>query len=136
MDDKNAIRKIIEWRDARNLQSLGFDHTLQVSFIIEELLESTGRYTSSSARKKAFKMAKEITEGSSPTDEQITDAFADIVVYAIGAVAAVGYDPEKVMEEVQKELDSRKGKVINGKFEKDENTPFYKANFTNCKSSQ
>jgi predicted HAD superfamily Cof-like phosphohydrolase len=125
--------RVVEWNKERNLLALGFNHHKEVSFIVEELLESTGEHDSLSAREQAEKMAKEIVGDSHATPEQQIDAFADIIVFATGAIAKAGYDPAHVMEEVYKEINSRKGEMVDGKFVKDPNAVQYKADFTNCK---
>jgi len=50
----------------------------------------------------------------------------------------LGYDPEKVLQEVAEEINSRVGSIIDGKFEKllpgeEGYVKPYKADFTNCK---
>ena len=41
------------------------------------------------------------------TEEERIDAMADIIVFAYGEIAKYGYDGDKVMNEVIKEIDSR-----------------------------
>jgi predicted HAD superfamily Cof-like phosphohydrolase len=113
--------------------ALGFNHTKETSFIVEELLESTGGYTSETARTRANEIAENIVGQNSATKEQIIDAFADIIVFATGAIAKNGYDPSKVMDEVYKEINSRTGTLVDGKFAKDPNAVPYKADFSICK---
>jgi len=43
------------------------------------------------------------------TEEERIDAMADIIVFAYGEIAKYGYDGDKVMDEVIKEIDSRVG---------------------------
>jgi predicted HAD superfamily Cof-like phosphohydrolase len=128
--------RVLEWNKERNLLALGFDHHKEVSFVVEELLESTGRHDSVSAREEAEKIAATIVEGAHATPEQQVDAFADIIVFATGAIAKAGYDPSKVMEEVYKEIHSRTGKLVDGKFVKDADVVPYKADFSTCKLSE
>ncbi|MDD3693986.1 MAG: hypothetical protein PHC89_01165 [Candidatus Pacebacteria bacterium] len=130
MDD--ILTKIKKWNKERLLHKVPFDHTREASFIIEELLESTGTYDSVTARTLAENYAKEIISTSAESKEAILDSFADIVVFAVGTMVKLGYDPAKVMEEVFKEIDSRKGTVINGKFVKDPNAKRYTADFSQC----
>lgn len=127
------FQKIVAWNTERNLLSLGFNHTKEVSFIVEELLESTGSYNSETAREKANTIAGEVVGHHVATPEHIVDAFADIIVFATGAIAKNGYDPSKVMEEVYKEINSRTGTLIEGKFVKDIDAVPYKADFSKCK---
>ena len=126
------FEKIRRWNEERGLPSLPFDHKKQVSFIIEELLESTGNFDSISAREKAEDIASEITKDANANPETVIDAFGDIIVFAVGVMVNLGYDPDKVMDEVFKEIDSRKGTIIDGKFVKDPNAERYYADFTDC----
>jgi len=97
-------------------------------------MESTGKEDSLSAREMAEKRAEEILGGSENNNkEEIVDAFADIIVFATGSIVKLGYDPEKVMDEVLKEIESRTGKMIDGKFVKDLNVEMYKAKLEKCK---
>jgi predicted HAD superfamily Cof-like phosphohydrolase len=112
----------------------GFNHKVEMAHIIEELMESTGKEDSLSARELAEKKADVILAGSKNTNkEEIVDAFADIIVFATGSIAKLGYNPEKVMDEVLKEIESRTGKMIDGKFVKDPNPEMYKADFSKAK---
>lgn len=126
------FKKIVDWNHERGLIERGFDHTKEASFIIEELLESTGEYDSETARDKALGYAKEIVGETNPEPEKIIDAMADIIVFATGAIAKNGYDPAKVMDEVYKEINSRTGSMIEGKFVKDTTATVYKADFSKC----
>ncbi len=127
------FEKLVEWNKNRNLLALGFDHVKESSFILEELLESTGNYNSESARERALQYAKEIVGESEPNDEAVLDAWSDMIVFATGAIAKLGYDPSKVMDEVYKEINSRTGQLIEGKFVKDKDVIPYKADFSGCK---
>jgi len=127
------FERIVNWNEERGLIEPGYDYLKETSFIIEELLESTGKYDSWIARDKALAYAKEIIENSEPSDENVLDAWSDIIIFAIGAIAKKGYNPEKVLEEVYKEIDSRTGKRINGKFVRDKDALIYQANFDSCK---
>ncbi len=129
----SIFQKIIQWNKERGLLDKPFNHQREVSFIVEELLESTGNHDSITAREKAEEIATEIVSPDYFDEEKVIDAFADIIVYATGVIAKLGYDPDKVMEEVYKEIDSRKGKLINGKFVKDPDAPRYHADFSHCK---
>ena len=67
------------------------------------------------------------------------DAMADIIVFAYGEIAKYGYDGDKVMDEVIKEISSRVGAYNpdTKKWQKDKSPEaqanWYSANFTNCK---
>lgn len=69
-------------------------------------------------------------------EEEYLDALADIVVLAIGAMLKLGYKPNCVMNEVVREINSRRGSInpTTGKWMKDENQDdVYKANFKKCR---
>ncbi len=60
--------------------------------------------------KEAAHITEELTELLiSNTKEDDIDAFADIIVFVTGAIYKAGYDPNKVMNEVLKHIESRKG---------------------------
>lgn len=130
--ERDMFKKIVDWNNERGLIERGFNHTKEASFIIEELLESTGHFDSVSAREKALKYAEEMIYETSVEPEKIVDAFADIIVFAVGAIAKNGYDPSKVMDEVYKEISSRTGELIDGKFVKNPNAKVYEADIKSC----
>ena len=127
------FKKIRAWNEERGLPDLPFDHQKQVSFIVEELLESTGNYDSLSARDKAIEMAGDITQDAQHDPEAVVDAFGDIIVFSVGVLLNLGYDPDKTMEEIYKEINSRTGTIVDGKFVKDPNAERYYADFSTCK---
>ena len=129
--EKSILGKIVDWNKERKLNEQPFKLKEEISFIIEELLESTGEYKSIDARSKALELVKTFKDNDN--DEEIIDAFGDIIVFATGTILKLGYDPDKVMEEIFKEIDSRKGKIIDGKFVKDPLIMPYKADFKKCK---
>jgi len=128
----DMFQKIVEWNRERGILKLDFNHVKETSFIVEELLESTGHYDSVTARDKATELAQEIVGTPDASPEQVVDAWADIIVFATGAMAKLGYDPSKVMEEVYKEINSRTGEMVDGKFIKNPDAVLYQADFTDC----
>ena len=129
----SIFKSIINYNTVRGLLDRGFNHQKELSFIIEELLESTGNYTSEAAQDKSKEMSEDMLKESNPTPETIVDAWGDIIVYAVGGITKLGYDPEKVLAEINKEISSRTGKIIDGKFVKDLDAVTYKADFGDCK---
>jgi hypothetical protein len=129
----DIFEKIVEWNRERGLLDKGFDQSKETSFIIEELLEATGNYNSIDARERAQKYANEITAGARPNNHDVIDALFDIIIFASGAMAKLDYDPSKVMNEGFKEINSRTGSLIDGKFVKDLEAKKYKADFSHCK---
>ena len=132
----DMFEKIVDWNEERGLIKQGFNHEKEISFIIEELLESTGNYNSESAQVRAQNYAQEIMFGAEHNKDNIIDAMGDIIVFATGAIAKNGYNPSLVMEEIYKEINSRKGLLVSGKFVKNSNAERYYANFSHCKNNQ
>ena len=109
--------RIKEWSDERLITQQEPDRNGFLAMIVEELGE--------------FLEAK--------TVEGRIDAMADIIVFAYGEIAKYGYDGDKVMDEVIKEISSRTGAYdpATKKWQKDRSPEaqanWYSANFTNCK---
>lgn len=65
------------------------------------------------------------------------DALGDGIVFRVEAIEQLGFNAKIVMDEIQKEINSRDGEIINGKFEKytDEASmsKWYKADFHKAK---
>lgn len=129
----DILSRIVKWNEERGLIQRGFNHEKEASFIIEELLESTGKFNSIDAQEEAKKYSSLIIDETPEDKEKIIDAWADIIVFATGAIAKLGYDPKEVMEEVYKEINSRTGKLVDGKFVKDADAKIYTAEFSKCK---
>lgn len=127
-----AIGEIVRFQTDRNLDKNEYDSVNEHGNIVEELLESIGldvpkdnrprlkdRWNEFCADVMVEGIAKDVTAFADlPKSEQV-DAYADICVFAIGAMLKLGYDPEKALIEVGKEINSRVGRIVDGKFEKD-----------------
>ena len=124
----SIFKKIIQWNSERGLLDKEYNHSNEISFILEEVLESYGLDVD---RKILVNSMVDIIEDNSSKLEKVA-AFADIIVFAIGSIAKLGYDPELFMEEVFKEINSRTGKLIDGKFVKDKDAVTYKADIDSC----
>ena len=57
----------------------------------------------------------------------------NVIYYSILVIRQLKYNPNKVLDEIYKEIDSRKGEIIDGKFVKFKDQITYKADFTKCK---
>ena len=89
-------------------------------------------------------LAKKIFDSSifvkwyNPSKEQVIDAAADIIVFATGLIWKMWYNPDIVMDEVLKEIESRKWKIIDWKFVKDKSEDavknWYKADFSKAEN--
>jgi hypothetical protein len=153
-------QRIVDWNSERGLikTPAECDVANNVAFIIEECIEALTKMESVEARKSASVIAdvirtgnieklaniaqeEKLNEGDSEIEdldpEQVVDAAGDTVVFSIGLIRKMGYNPELAMQEVLKEIESRKGSIIGGKFTKDKSPEaqalWYKANFKNAK---
>lgn len=114
---KTNFQRIKEWSDERLITFQEPDRNGFVAMITEELGEF---------------IAADSVEGR-------IDAMADIIVFAYGEMAKYGYDGDKVMDEVIKEISSRTGAYDpeTKKWQKDKSeaakAKWYTANFTTCK---
>jgi len=102
--------RLKEWREKKGLDLINYDKLIQAGNIAEELSELL----------------------LTPDKEKEIDAFADLIVYSINAIEMAGYNAESVLSEVIQEIECRDGKIINGKFYK-ENVYTYKAKIGECK---
>jgi predicted HAD superfamily Cof-like phosphohydrolase len=66
------------------------------------------------------------------TIEDQLDALADVIVFAVGAMVKLKANPNCVMDETLKEIESRTGEIIDGKFVKDLTGTEYTANYKLC----
>lgn len=113
-------KRIKEWSDERLITQQEPDRNGFVSMIVEELGE--------------FLEAKD--------NHGRVDAMADIIVFAYGEIAKYGYDGDKVMNEVIKEINSRSGAYdpTTKKWQKDKSPEaqlkWYTADFTDCKINE
>lgn len=111
------FQRIKEWSDERLITIQEPDKNGFVAMIVEEL----GEFIESS------------------DIEGRIDAMADIIVFAYGEIAKYGYDGDKVMDEVIKEISSRTGAYSpeTKKWQKDKSpeaqAKWYTANFNLCK---
>jgi hypothetical protein len=111
------FERIKQWSDERLITKQTPDRNGFVCMIVEELGE--------------FIEAKE--------ERDRIDAMADIVVFALGEMAKYGYNGDKVMDEVIKEINSRTGAYNpeTKKWQKDTSpearAKWYSANYDDCK---
>ena len=109
--------RIKQWSDERLITQQEPDRNGFISMIIEECGEFLA----------------------SDTTEDRIDAMADMIVFCYGEIAKYGYDGDKVMDEVIKEISSRTGSYSpeTKKWQKDKSpeaqAKWYSANFNNCK---
>jgi len=141
----SAVTEIKRFGLDRNIDGMVVDRMAYAKNIVEELLELFGHDIPKESRVKLDKVVYMMFctapidapyEKSVPVHDQI-DALADNAVFSMTEMLKYGYDPEKVLLEVAKEINSREGMIINGKFEKyvDEISvaKWHRADFHNCK---
>ena len=144
----SALSEIVRFQTDRDLNKKEFTIVNENSSIAEELLEAHGFDIDKKDRpllKKSWQRfvinvkedgistrVKDFTVG------MVVDAYCDVIVFAVGAIMKLGYDPEKALLEAGKEINSREGSMIDGKWTKDVNqnpSTLYKADYDKCKSS-
>lgn len=133
-------QRIVQWNSERGLIKTPEDVNIEIeiSFIIEELIEMVSPLQSEECREIAKGLAANIMSYANlPLDaSNVVDAAGDIKVFATGLIRKMGYDPDAAMEEVLKEIESRKGSIQDGKFVKDKSPEaqanWYKADFNNA----
>lgn len=125
------MKELIRFQTDRGLDKKSFELLNESANILEELLEATGLDVPK-ANRPALKNELSLFVNTlvqrgiavSPDNPVISnsdrvDAFADIITFATGAILKLGYDPIKVVAECGKEINSRAGSMVDGKFEKD-----------------
>ena len=143
----NAIQEVKKFQRDRLLHKQEFNYDNEAVNILEELFESYGYDVPKEERQflmlewHSF-MNRQIEAGTIIKRENhhthdIIDAYADIMVFSIGAIMKLGYNPECVLEQVSAEINSRSGEIVNGKFQKDlsdeAKAKRYKADFNKCR---
>jgi len=135
-----AISEIVRYQTDRKLDRNKYDAINEHGNIVEELLESVGldvpKENRPKLKEKWVVFVDETLEENiarAGEDDNI-DAYCDVIVFAIGAIMKLGYDPEKALLEAGKEINSREGVMVDGKFEKDlsdsAKAKWYKANYS------
>lgn len=111
----SLLKRIVQWNKDRKIPHV-FDHEAEYGMLQEELDEFDDA---------AFN--QDIIG--------IVDSLADLIVVATGSIWKLGYDPDEVMEETLKEIESRGGAINTktGKWEKQLSGNEYKADYGSCK---
>ncbi len=124
------MKELIRFQTDRGLDKKPFELENEVASIFEELLEAGGLDVPKANRqalKAELKMftASLIQKSIAVIDQDVqntssqVDAFADIITFATGAILKLGYNPLTTIDECGKEVNSRVGEMVDGKFEKD-----------------
>jgi len=122
------MENLIRFQTDRDLHKKSFVLENEVANIFEELLEAGGLDVPKDNRPELKAeleifiqslIAKSIaTEALFGAHDQV-DAFADIITFATGAILKLGHNPLIAIAECGKEVNSRVGVMVDGKFEKD-----------------
>jgi hypothetical protein len=143
----NENKRLEKWNKERGLDKLGFDKLNAITLLLEEEFELFGyklpKENRESLKKEFLDFLERLKERQiilpmEDKDEHYEiDALADIVVIAKGEIVKKGYDIDMVMDETLKEIESRTGKIENGKFIKDTSEEaikkWYKADYAKAK---
>lgn len=148
---KNVLDEMIRFQKERELDKKPFDIKVASLNILEELLEAHGvndccKETKNERKEALYRALESLVNEvklftpekySHPTDDEIVDAFCDISEFAIGEPLKLGYDVELSLTEMAREINSREGEIINGKFEKyktpEAKAKWYKADYSKAK---
>jgi len=143
------IKSIERFARERDIDKLSPNDDAFAANIIEEVLEHRGYVITPEMRTtlkdkfNSFVVSLEeeniITFSTAKGIEGKVDAMADIVVFSITEMMKFDYKPTCVLREVSKEINSRKGKIVDGKFEKfkpgqDGYVEPYKADYRRCEA--
>lgn len=146
------MKELIRFQTDRGLDKKEFIAINENANIFEELLESVGLGVPKEARPDlkaelskfiSHLVEEDIAEAPKAeyiiTTEDRVDAFCDVITFSTGALLKLGYDPEKAIAECGKEINSRVGSMVDGKFEKDlsdeAKANWYKADYSKAKLS-
>lgn len=146
------MKSLIKFQTDRGLDKKEFNPINEASNIIEEILESIGLDVPKENRPRLKNLVTEFLkacQGSGiakknysleePIEYIPVDAYCDIITFATGALLKLGYNPEKAITECGKEINSRVGSMVDGKFEKDlsdeAKANWYKADYSKAKLS-
>lgn len=151
-NELRGVDSIKHFITKNKLDKIGFNPITYATNIIEELLELLTELESSDAKKIAETIidnwVKEYNIDTNKIDDyKAVDSIGDIIVFSIGGLLKKQYDPNCVLTEIGKEINSRKqdpkqakdwkenGVPLGAKWLKDLNQPEkekYKADFKNC----
>ena len=122
-----VIEQIVKYQQDRLLDKQKYDSMNEVTNIIEELMEGLGYNIPKEKRQKLRTMvAVMVTEiaveldltAHNPKPEDIVDSWNDVIVFSVGAILKLGYNPTCTLEETVREISSRTGTIVDGKFQK------------------
>ena len=130
----NVIDKVIKWNKDRNLDKKEFNLIQEVSYLYSEILELSGLEIKDHD-KVAYDYINKLfinNKNNNLTNEDIADGFGDIIIFSIGALLKLGFDPNKVIDIIN-QANEKKSSATNqiGKIVKSSN--FIKPDLTIAK---
>ena len=154
-NEPNPLDEMMRFQTNRQLDKMPYDNLNETTLVLEEIFESfvfdvpkENREALSNSFKRWMTTCttnKVITYDTSKVDdngdvlwEESVDSTCDQIVFLVGKLMKLGVDPKLALLETSKEINSRKGRLIDGKFTKyreDEEgyEPTYKADYTKFK---
>jgi hypothetical protein len=124
----NVVKEIMKFQAERQLHTQKHDWGNEAQNALEEIFEAKGWDIPKESRKRVLEPILSVSQEilkldplctwHPPTEHDKVDAYCDQIVFAIGAIMKLGFDPEIALEETSLEVNSRKGEIVNGKFEK------------------
>jgi len=136
--DIGPIKAIKIFQRVNKLVDQGFNYKVEVLNALEELLETTQAYETENAREIAEEIYNIYFVNQEVADEdKLVDGFNDLAVISLGAIMKLGYDPKCTLTQVAEHINSRRGKIVNGKFvksKKEEDVKLWKpVKFEECR---
>ena len=143
-----VLCEMIRFQTDRGLDKKEFNIDNEMQLVMEELLESKGikdkkdKEYSKAMVASLNKLVDSVKMYEpdfyvEPTEDDTVDAFCDAMEFLSGAILKQGYNPIIALDEMTKQINSRTGKFIDGKFEKDRSPEAkareYQADFTKAK---
>ena len=122
--------ELIRFQTDRGLDKKPFFLLNETASVFEELLEAAGYDVPKDSRPALKEELNNfvihlinnnvaVLSDEGKTNYGQVDAFTDIIVFATGAILKLGHDPIVAIQECGKEVNSRVGSMVDGKFEKD-----------------
>lgn len=138
MNPNNQIEQIAHWQKTRNLDMMPYNHYNEIKNIIEECIEASGHYASEASRDMATYIVSDNIPDHIMSDnkEYPVDAYCDMIVYAVGAIMKLGYNPSLALNECILEINDRTGSydIKAGKWVKEPKKPdAYVADYSKAK---
>lgn len=121
------FESFMRYRSERGMSNQKFDMEVFFRKTLEEDFELQG-YPKEFAKQFARELSSywitwrtahsKVPDNIDDTEDCKIDALADGIMFRLEAIEQLGYDADKVIGETLKEIHSRRGEIIDGKFEK------------------